>query len=363
MVDWSKVAKLGLATMVATATGWAAAADGGGNTAIAKDIVPGELGLSIGMDSIRGLEALDLNDLFRGYAKAGATWVRLDLDWSVVQAAGPDSYDWSAMDRYVALARGVDLRLLPVVSFSPKWLNGGAAPADPAAVAAYAKFLGKAVDRYRPQGIRAWEIWNEPNLSGFWGPSPDPAAYARLLVAAYAAVKAADAEALVISGGLSPSPSTGPDGGSVARYAAVDFLKSVYDNGAAGSFDALGFHPYSWPRMPDTWIPWSGWPMMEGPIRSLMVAHGDGDKRIWLTEYGAPTNADGLSEDDQATMLRRAVELARGHDWAGPLLWYSYQDLGTDPGESEHWFGLLRHDGNPKPAFVTFQSLATPRRN
>ena len=324
---------------------------------------PGELGLSIGIASIRGLGGLDLGEAFQGYARTGATWVRVDLDWSVVQAAGPDSYDWSAMDSHVALARGAGLRLLPVVSFSPRWLDGGAAPATPAAVEAYARFLGAAVARYRPLGIRAWEIWNEPNLSGFWAPAPDPVAYARLLAAAHAAVKAADPGALVISGGLSPAPGTGPDGGPIAHFGATAFLESVYANGAAGTFDALCFHPYSWPRMPDTLIPWSGWSMMAGPIRDLMVAHGDGAKRIWMTEYGAPTAAGGVDEAGQAEMLRRAVGLARGEAWAGPLFWYSFRDLGTDPGESEDWYGLLRHDGTPKPALATFRELAAPGGN
>lgn len=341
----------------------AAVCHGGLARAAADDpaaVPAGTLGLSLGINSIRGLDAPALRAAFEGYAATGAAWLRVDLDWSVVQAAGPESYDWTEMDGYVALAEAFGLRLLPVVSFAPRWLDGGAAPANPAAVAAYADFLGAAVVRYQPRGIRSWEIWNEPNLAGFWAPAPDPAAYARLLVAAYAAVKTADPGAVVISGGLSPAPDTGPAKGPVVHFAAVDFLGRVYEAGGAGAFDALGFHPYSWPRMPDTWLPWSGWSMMEGAIRELMTAHGDGNKRIWLTEYGAPTGGEGVSEADQAEMLARAVRLARGAPWAGPLFWYSYQDLGTDPGESEDWFGLLRHDGDPKPAFFTFRERARP---
>ena len=323
----------------------------------------GQLGFSIGSDSLRGLDASARRAFFRNAAATGAAWLRVALDWSIVQRAGPGRYDWSEMDANVMLARETGTRLLPVVSFAPPWLEGGAAPATSEAVAAYADFLRAAVARYRSFGIRAWEIWNEPNLEGFWAPAPDAAAYARLLTAAYAAVKEADPGALVISGGLSPAPSTGPEGGAPAHVAAVDFLADVYANGGAGSFDALGFHPYSWPRMPDTWLPWSGWSMMEGPIRALMIAHGDGEKRIWLTEYGAPTNGEGVSEANQAEMLVRAVRLARSASWAGPLFWYSYQDLGTNPEESEDWYGLLRHDGDPKPALPRFERLVRPDGN
>lgn len=357
MTDWIGRARRGAAAgLMSLGLGMGSFAWAGSDDPAA--VPPGTLGLAIGMDSIRWLDAPARDRIFGEYAASGAAWLRVDLDWSVVQADGPASYDWSAMDAYVALAHESGARLLPVVSFAPRWLDGGVAPATPEAVAAYAGFLRAAVARYAPRGVRAWEIWNEPNLAGFWAPEPDPDAYARLLASAYAAVKESDADAVVILGGLSPAAQTGPAGGPVDHVAAVDFLARVYETGGAGAFDALGFHPYTWPRMPDSWLPWNGWSMMAGPIRELMTAHGDAGKRIWITEYGAPTSPDGVSEPDQAEMLARAVRLARSSPWAGPLLWYSYQDLGTDPGESEDWYGLLRHDGDPKPAFFTFQEQA-----
>ncbi len=34
-----------------------------------------------------------------------------------------------------------------------------------------------AVKRYAPKGVKVWGVWNEPNLTNFWSPKPDPAAY------------------------------------------------------------------------------------------------------------------------------------------------------------------------------------------
>ena len=68
----------------------------------------------------------------------------------------------------------------------------------------------------------------------------------------------------------------------------------MYADGAQGSFDGVGYHPYTFPstRRPSS----SGRP---GPqmsqtspsLRSLMAAHGDSAKKIWITEFGAPTGS------------------------------------------------------------------------
>ncbi len=338
----------------------------GGGVARAEDpavdaTVPGELGLSVGLDALRWQGALDLADEFADYRRLGARWLRVDLNWSVVQAAGPDSFDWTTLDRILALADRAGMKLLPVAGSAPDWLDGGVGPRTPEAFAAYADFLAAAVRRYSPR-IRVWEIWNEPNLSSFWPPAPDQAAYAQLLRAAHAAIKAADPGALVLFGGLSPVPDMPPEESRARRLVpAARFLADVYGAGGAGSFDALSFHPYTWPELPESPRPWSGWTIMTGPIRDLMTANGDGGKKVWITEFGAPTNPGGVTEATQAEILRQGAEKARATPWAGPLLWYSYRDLGSDLEDSEDWYGLVRQARDPKPAYRIFQELAKER--
>lgn len=332
-----------------------------GPSAAVDTTLPGELGFSVGLDALRWQGALDLTDEFADYRQLGAGWLRVDLNWSVVQAAGPDSFDWTSLDRILVLADRAGMKLLPVAGSAPDWLDGGRGPSTPEAFAAYADFLSAAVHRYSPR-IRAWEIWNEPNLSSFWPPAPDQTAYAQLLRAAHAAIKAADPTALVLFGGLSPVPDIPPEESQARRLVpAVRFLADVYAAGGAGTFDALSFHPYTWPELPDSPNPWSGWTIMAGPIRDLMTAHGDAGKKVWITEFGAPTNPGGVTEATQAEILRRGVERARATPWAGPVLWYSYRDLGTDPEDSEDWYGLVRHTRDPKPAYPVFRDLAKTR--
>ena len=59
-----------------------------------------------------------------------------------------------------------------------------------------------------------------------------------------------------------------------------------------------------------------------------------------------------------AAAALEAFGLASARAWAGPLLWYSYRDLGTDSDDPEEWFGLNTEAGDQKAAYATFQTLA-----
>jgi hypothetical protein len=191
--------------------------------------------------------------------------------------------------------------------------------------------------RYKPKGVGIFEIWNEPNNAIFWQPKPNPAAYTADLVAAYAAIKRVDPSAFVISGGLAPEPNDG------TNISAIDFLKAMYADGAKGHFDALGFHPYSFPALPDTYEQWSAWSQMaqtDPSIRSVMTSNGDSGKSIWITEFGAPSSGPGgIGQAAQANQLTQAIAFAKKTSWIGALYIYSWQDDGTDPDQRP---GLVR---------------------
>ena len=65
-----------------------------------------------------------------------------------------------------------------------------------------ADFFSALATRYQGR-IRAYEVWNEPNLAREWGDRlPDPTQYADLMKRCYTSIKAADPNAMVISAGL-----------------------------------------------------------------------------------------------------------------------------------------------------------------
>jgi polysaccharide biosynthesis protein PslG len=314
--------------------------------------------------AIQWLSLTDLRRELDGYRAVGARWLRFDVSWAEIQAAGKTSYNWWRTDAVVQEARARGLNVLGTISYTPAWARTAAmagtkfsAPADPND---YAAFAAQAVRRYAPQGVRHWEIWNEPNLNYFWQPVPDVAAYGRLLQAAYVAIKGEDPEALVVSGGLAPAHDDG-----TGRIAPAAFVEGLYQNGTGAYFDALGFHPYAGSVSPHTEWAGSGWYMMARAVpsvRDVMVAHGDAHKRIWGTEYGLPTNGPAgswvVSEDVQAQRVLEAYGVWSLYDWTGPLFWYRFRDRGTTTDTIENFFGLLRYDFSPKPAYAAYQQLA-----
>jgi hypothetical protein len=214
-------------------------------------------------------------------------------------------------------------------------------------------------------GLHAWEIWNEPNTAQFYRPAPNATHYAALLRAVSPAIKAADPSATIVTGGLAPAAEVNDGAGRATKVAPLDFLSQLYAAGARSSFDAVGWHPYTFPRLPGTANDLDAWFQLYGTatnLRSIMEANGDGAKKVWATEFGAHTDPQGagyVTEARQAAILDQGISLWQSLSWAGPMFVYRYQDTGTDQSDREQFFGLVRADGTPKPALGVFESYAS----
>lgn len=320
-------------------------------------------GFSVGV-TLLGLTTSQLNAEFADMANLGVGWVRMDFDWSLIQPNNATTYDWSSYDNVIAAANAHGIKVLGIVAYTPAWarsLGCNSEDCPPASDSQFATFAAASVTRYAPQGVHDWEVWNEPNNAFFWEPVANAQDYTELLEATYPAIKKADPSAFVISGGLAPEPTDG------LNIAPVDFLNQMYVYGAEPYFDAVGFHPYSYPALPSDTDSWNAWFQMFGTspsIRSIMVANGDSNKQIWMTEYGAPTNGPSsdnpVSEAVQAQMITQAISLKQSYPWAGPLFIYSYKDLGTSAITIENFFGVLRYDGSQKPAYTALKQALNP---
>ena len=121
----------------------------------------------------------------------GITSIRLDADWSAAQPTGPTTFNWVPLDRVVksVLAAGMTLDL--IIDGCPAWAAAAGTSGDPSPIPAspaqYATFAAQVAARYGPQGVKLFEIWNEPNNAQFWANKANAAAYTADLKAAYAA--------------------------------------------------------------------------------------------------------------------------------------------------------------------------------
>jgi polysaccharide biosynthesis protein PslG len=321
------------------------------------------IGIAAG-GAIQLLGPADRKRYFDSLEATGAGWIRMDINWAVIQRKGPTSYDWAPFDRLVQAARRRGIRVLGTLVFTPTWARAPGLPAEapPTNAADFGRFVARAAAHFSAEGVHAYEVWNEPNISGFWATGPDPARYTELLKQAYAAIKRVDRSATVVSGGLSPFSVYGA--ADANHINPLTFLERMYANGARGSMDAVGWHPYNFP-----WglgyYSWSGWSQMAATspsARSIMKVNGDGKKKIWATEWGAPTgtSSKSMSEAAQAALIRAGLRRLKAWSWAGPSFVYSFRDLGTNLSDREQNFGLLRYDWSPKPAYAAFWSVASP---
>ena len=185
---------------------------------------------------------------------------------------------------------------------APQWARGGnpdmsveGPPADPNT---YASFVGEFAGRYCGR-VQAIEVWNEQNLHYEWGNERlDAARYVRLLAAAYRAIKAACPSMIVVSGAPTPTGALPPGGdprhdlpGANVSGGAAELLRC--HRRAPKRFRQPARRPRSRTGRPGT---------TRGPrtsadssfyfrntmeqYRNIMVKYGDGDKRLWPTEFG-----------------------------------------------------------------------------
>jgi hypothetical protein len=305
-----------------------------------------------------------LSTLFRDLrddAATGAKWLRVDINWAQIQARGARHYNWTRIDRVVTRAHALGMYVLGVLIYTPRWAEARSscrqadcAP-DPRKFAAFAH---TAAAHYGRLGVAAYEVWSEENSTAQWLPRPSAAAYTRLLRLAYPAIKSAQHNAIVVTGGTSPAASDG------VNYSPQDFLAALYRHGARPYFDAVGAHPYCWPAYPGQAYAWSSWYRMYGAkhsMRSIMVAHGDAAKPIWGTEFGAATyglRGTYVSPRSQARMIYAGYRLWSTYRWAGPLILFEGRDeLDMRRGRTMwSYLGLRYHNFRPKPALRAYRT-------
>ena len=332
---WSRCLALMLLLVTATVAGC--------RIAEAEPVVPADgYGFSVGASQI-WMSAQDADRELDAAALTNARWLRVHVDWHAVEKVKGE-YDWGYVDHWIDGARARGMRVLGLITNTPDWAKapGTALYAPPTDPADYAAFAAAVAKRYRDR-VTDWELWNEPNLPRFLGFAESRAAvYVGLLKAAYPAIKAVQPNSTVISAGLSPA--VGVDG-------PANFLNDMYVNGAKGYFDAVAMHPYVFPTglAADPDNAWSDL----ARAHDVMTLNGDGDKKVWMTEFGAPTSdpaAEGVSQQEQAKQILDVLAGLAAAGWVGPAFIYSIRDVDSaNRGNREDNFGaLLTTDFQPK---------------
>lgn len=284
-------------------------------------------------------------------AAVGFGWVRQRADWRVLEPS-PGVYAWAEMDAIVADTLAADLEMVVVLDGSPAWARAAQdlPPTDnpfapPANYGDFARFAAAFAQRYQNQ-IRFYQIWDEPNIAPHWGNRLiEPVAYARLLAETAPAIRAADADAVLLLAALAPTADRG--------HTAIDeayYLKRLYAAGAAPYFDAVAAQPFGFGLSPDdarSRVDLLNFQRI-GLLRRVMLAADDGAKPIWAVRYGWNRSTNGVwqtvTEETQARYVEQANALAREWPWLAGLGWAS--DRPALPADDPLWgFALYTPDG------------------
>ena len=277
-------------------------------------------------------------------AKAGASTLRDEMYWNVVEPA-PGAYQIPAgYDAYLAAARSSRINPLIVLSYTNPHYDNDATPYTDAGRTGFANYGAAILDRY-PDQIRSVEVYNEFN-AGFGdrgdGPADSkPEYYLPLLKAAYERVKAGHPETTVA--------------GPAISFVDPGWLETLFQLGGLKYLDAVSVH---YPGNPPERIAES----LAG-LRELIRRYNNGqDKPIWVTEDGWSTTQAGDDERSQAANVVRAqvVALSQGVE---RFYWYDFMNDGVDPACHECNFGLVRNDSDPlgrwtpKPSYASYATM------
>jgi hypothetical protein len=305
----------------------------------AAEIVSAPSTIGIADSGLYGQTQAQIDQTLDTLQSIGVQDIRVFVPWIFVEPA-QGTYNWSYMDMVMQAAADRNMGVMVEIASTPTWAGSstsitGAGTPDPAT---YASFAAEVAKRYGST-ISAYEIWNEPNYVLSSDPI-DATAYAALLKAAYPAIKAVDPTATVVAGAL----------GSVISFGSitldpVTFVKEMLAAGASGYFDALSFHPYQ-ESLPFS----SGAGVANSPltqlnaIYQLLQQYGDGNLKIWISEFGASTN--DVSEQTQADLIKNLLDTWQTLAYAGPVFIYTAQDgvAGADG------YGIYNADWTPKLA-------------
>jgi hypothetical protein len=96
-------------------------------------------------------------------------------------------------------------------------------------------------------------------------------------------------------------------------------------------------------------------------FRKTWVYRSGRPTKLWLSEWSIQTDHASyifpyyVSRSEQVQYLRAAFALARGLPYVQGMGWYQLIDY--PPSDNSPTWGLLEHDGDPKPVFGAYQQL------
>lgn len=327
------------------------------------------------LKAIWGPGILDGTSRFPIYHALGMGLYEDRLSWEQIARSRPrhptdpgdPSYRWPAeVGRAIREARRYHMQVALQIIGAPSWANGGK-PWNwaPKSAYDYARFAAAAARRY--PSVHLWMIWGEPSRTPNFNPlikAPPfakldaeqqvaPHLYARLVDAAYGALKQVSPANLVI-GGMTYTT------GEITTQQWIENLR--LPDGKPPRMDMYGHNPFSFrepnfanPPSPDQIVDFSDLERLSRLVQRDLGRPRHHHLKLFISEWTVPTNVDYefdfyVDPTVQARWIRAALRLARG--WPG-LYDVGWIHLYDEPPISSG--GLLYATGAKKPGYFAWK--------
>jgi hypothetical protein len=311
--------------------------------------------LSVGFETL-DRKMFDPERTYPHLARLGVKWARAQTGWARTERTR-GQYDFGWLDSVVDSLRNIGVQ---------PWFNLGYgnrlytpdAPDDSAvgwaplnsdeAKRGWVAYTQRIADHFRDR-VTHWEIWNEPNIRGFWKPKqPAPADYLELVRITVPEIRRRVPGAVIVGGALAGMPR--------------EYLEGCMKLGLGDWVDKISYHPYRA-------VPEANYEPEVRAWRELLARYKRGIE-IWQGENGCPSQAGSTgalrqydwNETRQAkwllrrilTDLRLEIELT-SYFHLVDLVNYNW---GSGPSGKTNFKGLLRGtDYTPKPSYFAYQCL------
>lgn len=279
--------------------------------------------------SLYGLEF----NLDQKIAKTPSDWVRLGLYFTWEQME-PEQGSWdhqklTELDTYLNSYRQNNKNILLNICCGAKWWPDPGQEGFPnttneniAQFANYARKMAQAANGR----VKYYEIWNEPNVGGFWNrwfESVDGSFYVKLVQAASQAIKQVQPDAKIILGGT--------DG-----YETWAWVDNVLENNILDYIDVWAVHPYRRPSRISSYI--SDLNVLKNKIKPYQAGR---PLEFWATEMAFPsvgvdpwpndengdrTYSEPIDEVIQSYLLAQTILLSLDNNF-DKFFWWNFQDI------------------------------------
>ncbi len=303
------------------------------------------------------VEAWKIKKTLEMVRELGTPWIVEYFPWAYSEPR-KGHYTFEHADLVVDHANRQGLTIIARLGMVPDWAHPQGTIANYLPEESYQDFADYAAAfvRHFAGRVRYVIIWNEPNLALEWGyRPPDPAAYTELLKIVAPAIREANPDVVILAGALAPT--LGDPTGELGM-GDLDYLQAMYDAGAAPYFDALAVHSYglTYPPEdpPDPEI--INFRRVE-LLRQVMIANGDRDKPIHITEAGWNDHPRWTRAVRPAQRIRytiRAYQMALDWPWLDSLSMWVFR-YPVPEKSFRQYFSFVTPDFQPKPIYEEVQ--------